>query len=80
MSESPLRAELVGSLKTTCKLCAFLGGLPTDGPDGSTEWQAHLSLPPEVVAHARVVGALKRRGVHLDEASVRRHRAHHVNR
>lgn len=72
---SPLHAELAASNATGCKVCAFLA---TCLPGVAVDWQDELRLPVAVVGNTAVVSALKRRGVDVTEASVRRHRGRHV--
>jgi len=75
---STLHEELVARhALTTCKLCMYLRTLSAQEHD---EWQVELRWPNEVVSNTSVVRALERRGLHLDEASVRRHRSNHVSR
>ncbi len=69
-----LHAELTGPPKGGCHICMFLKTLY---PGPRDEWVHELSLPVTVVGNARVVDALHRRGVVIDEASVRRHRRNH---
>lgn len=67
-----LRDELMGGT-TACKLCAFLDELSDSG-----EWVELLALPVAEVGNMQVVKALRRRGLIIDERSVRRHRRNHV--
>lgn len=68
-----LHDELAPPIK--CKLCAFLASL---APSQREQWEAELRLSVTEVSHARVVTALAKRDVFLDEASVRRHRRTHA--
>jgi len=71
-----LHDELVGDTKGgACKLCTYLHSLP---PTERAEWIAEIKLPKEAVSHTAIMVALKRRGISIEEASVRRHRANHV--
>ena len=58
-----------------CKICSYLHTL-----DAATraEWAKEIALPHEVVSHMALVVVLKRHGVSIEEASVRRHRNNHV--
>ena len=69
-----LHDELADGTQATCKLCAFLSTL--DSYNRQT-WARELSLPVIVIGNTSVVLALKRRGVSIEEASVRRHRKNH---
>ena len=70
-----LHAELAGNTPaTSCILCAYLASLSTAE---AAEWSAELALPIAEVGHIAVVTVLRRRGVTVDEASVRRHRKNH---
>lgn len=68
-----IRDELVAGTATGCKLCAFIS---VQDEDAQGEWRAALALPVKVVGNLSVVRALARRGLAIDEASVRRHRRH----
>ena len=70
-----LHDELADGTQATCKLCAFLSTLDSD--KNRTEWTRELALPVAVIGNISVVLALKRRGVSIEEASVRRHRKNH---
>lgn len=71
-----LHEELAGETKKgACKLCTFLFSLP---PASRAEWERELAQPIEEVGNSAVVVAMKRRGVGIEEASVRRHRRNHV--
>ena len=74
---SSLREELEGGSAPACKLCAFLSDVDMDVEDPA-EWKRELARPVTVVANIAVVRALKRRGIALSEASVRRHRMNHA--
>ena len=67
--------ELTGPPKGGCRICAYLRTLPIVV---SMEWEAELALPVTEVGNSKVVEALFRRGVDIDETSVRRHRRNHV--
>jgi len=56
---------------TPCKLCSYI---ESRGNLEQQEWERLLKLPE--VSSTKVVNYLRVRGVALDEASVRRHRAH----
>lgn len=71
-----LHSELAAG-PTGCKVCTYVAGLPAGQ---AAEWQAELKLPVKVIGNTSVVLALKRRGIHIEEASVRRHRTNHVAR
>ena len=58
-----------------CKVCTFLETLHDLD---RAEWDRELALPVTRVHNAAVVSALRRRGVVLEESSVRRHRANHA--
>jgi hypothetical protein len=70
-----LHEELAGSSAPACRICAYLATLTYAEAD---EWARELSKSIEVIANVAVVRALKRRGVELTEASVRRHRENHA--
>lgn len=70
-----LHDELTGPPKGGCRICAYLQTLPLAD---EVEWTRELSLPVTVVGNSKVVEALYRRGVTIDETSVRRHRRNHV--
>jgi hypothetical protein len=71
-----LHDELLGETRSgACKLCVYLSRLD---PVVRGEWQAEIALPKETVSHTAIMVALKRRGVSIEEASVRRHRSNHV--
>lgn len=73
---SRLHDELVGDTRGgACKVCTYLHSL--DAPTRA-EWVAEIALPREIVSHAALVVALKRRGISIEEASVRRHRSNHT--
>lgn len=72
---SGLSEELAAGSVFPCKLCAFLDAQP---PATFNEWIDELKKPVTVIANVAVVRALKRRGVAITEASVRRHRANHA--
>ena len=74
---STLHEELAGQSAPTCKLCAFLSGL---SPAERAEWQTELELPVSIIGNIAVLNALKRRGVDIEDPSVRRHRRNHVAR
>jgi len=77
MSLGDLHGELTSGSAPACKVCAYMCTL---APSEAAEWNTELSLPVGVVSNAVVVRALARRGVDLQEASVRRHRTNHVPR
>jgi hypothetical protein len=60
---------------TPCKLCTYLEAQSAATRD---EWNHALALPVDEVSHMAVVAVLKRRGLILTEASVRRHRRNHT--
>jgi len=68
-----LHDELADGSPAACKLCNFLG----HNPEVAEEWARELALPVTLVGNTSVVLALKRRGVNIEEASVRRHRRNH---
>lgn len=70
-----LREELAATVG--CKVCAYLRDL---APSEVAEWQGALASPVSEIANMSVVRALKRRGVDLTEAAVRRHRSNHAAR
>jgi hypothetical protein len=72
-----LHDELADGSPAACKLCAFL---QSRHPEDAEEWARELALPTTMVGNTSVVLALKRRGVSIEEASVRRHRRNHVAR
>lgn len=65
----------MGGGDPACKVCAFLTTLP---PAQAQEWQDEMRLPVTVISHMSVMRALGRRDVDITEASVRRHRRHHL--
>ncbi len=67
-------SELTAGSTTGCKLCAYLDTIPAQD---RVEWDEALALPVQKVNHTTVVAVLRRRGVTLSEASVRRHRRNH---
>lgn len=71
---SGLHSELAAGSAPGCKVCAFIDGLT---PSEQAEWNVELALPIKVVGNLAVERALKRRGVIVTEASVRRHRRNH---
>ena len=71
-----LHAELVEETKGgACRVCTYVLGLP---PLDQAVWTTEIALPLTIVSHMALVVALKRRGVSITEASVRRHRSNHV--
>lgn len=71
-----LHEELVGeSVGGACKVCTFLSRLD---PLTRSEWEQEIALPVTTISHAAIVVAMKRRGLSIEEASVRRHRRNHV--
>lgn len=69
--------ELQAPGKNPCKLCTFM--LTLDEADRK-ELADNLALPVTVVGNKAVVAFMGRRGITLDETSVRRHRSNHGNR
>jgi hypothetical protein len=70
-----LHDELAGAtVGRSCRLCAFLDSMP---PDVRRAWQTELALPVTIVGHTSVLNALRKRGVSVSDASVRRHRSNH---
>jgi hypothetical protein len=70
-----LHDELTQPGRGACRICVFLSTLPAVV---AMEWGAELSLPVTEVGNSAVVAALFRRGVVIDETSVRRHRRNHA--
>ena len=70
-----LHDELTNGVHPACKVCAYLAELDTYNQG---EWKRELALPIDEIPHAKVVAALRVRGVIVDEASVRRHRKNHA--
>lgn len=70
-----LHEELQAGSQSACILCKFLAG---ESDKDLAEWWTELRLPVREVANMAVVRALKRRGVEITEASVRRHRENHA--
>ena len=58
-----------------CRVCSFLAALPARE---AAEWRGELGKPVNQVGNTSVVRALAKRGVILNEASVRRHRVNHA--
>jgi hypothetical protein len=69
-----LHEELVGERGRACKVCTFLSRLD---PVTRSEWESEIALPITEISHAAIVVALRRRGLSIEEASVRRHRRNH---
>ena len=67
----------MGGAVPVCKLCAYLTTL---GPAERAEWQQELALPVSIVGNTAVLNALKRRGLEIEDPSVRRHRRNHGSR
>ena len=67
----------MGGVTPACKVCAYLTTL---SPAERTEWQQELALPVSIVGHTVVLNALKRRGLDIEDPSVRRHRRNHGSR
>jgi hypothetical protein len=70
-----LHDELVAGTRTSCIVCAFLATLPVAEAQA---WQHELVQPVRTISNLAVERALKRRGVSVTEASVRRHRRNHT--
>ena len=65
--------ELEQSTASGCRLCLYLDSL-----EDREEWDSALAQPVTKVGNTAVVKALRKRGVVLTEASVRRHRVNHA--
>ena len=70
-----LHEELASGSLPACLLCRYMTTL---APSEQTEWTVELREPVTVVGNTAVVKALKRRGVDISEAAVRRHRSNHL--
>jgi hypothetical protein len=70
-----LHDELAEQRPSACKICTYLDTLPFGEAD---EWERELSLPVSEIGNMSVVSALRRRGVLVEETSVRRHRRNHL--
>ena len=70
-----LHDELHGLPKGACRICQYLQTLTVIQ---RAEWEMELAHPVTEVGNSKVVDALFRRGIAIDEASVRRHRRNHV--
>jgi hypothetical protein len=69
-----LHDELTKPVRGACRICVFLSTLPTVV---RAEWEMELAYPVTDVGNSAVVAALFRRGITIDETSVRRHRRNH---
>ena len=77
MPEKQLHEELLGEMGGACKCCTFLA---KQSPRERAEWEGEFALPVAEISHTAFVVALNRRGVRIEEASVRRHRRNHAVR
>jgi len=71
-----LHERLTETPTAACKVCAYILSL---SQREQVEWQVELLLPLHVVSNMSIVRELKKHGVSVDEASVRRHRRNHVD-
>ena len=58
-----------------CKICAYLESID---PGTAAEWDVALAKPVTLVGNTSVQMALRKRGVIVEETSVRRHRRNHT--
>jgi hypothetical protein len=71
-----LLEELMTTPKNNgCKICTYLESV---APPYAAEWDAALAKPVDVVGNTAIQTALRRRGVIVEETSVRRHRRNHT--
>jgi hypothetical protein len=75
--KTSLHDELIGLNDHSCKVCVFLSQL---SPDLEEEWVRELALPVKEIGNTAIVRALARRGIQIDETSVRRHRRNHYGK
>jgi len=73
---SSLHVELVSNSPSGCKVCSFIRSLPSRE---AVEWVRELGLTVSEVGNSAIVKALQKRGIVLNEASVRRHRTNHAS-
>lgn len=69
-----LAEELAAESGPSCKLCFYVAHLPADE---KADWEGALAEPPARIGHTAVMRVLRKRGIYLSEAAVRRHRANH---
>jgi hypothetical protein len=69
-----LHDELAEPRPVMCKICTYLDTL---SDEDRAEWEKELALPVASIGNMAVVYTLQRRGVFVEETSVRRHRRNH---